>query len=154
MENNCEINNLQFKRYIISRHAEWFWAVIAVIAFTMIGISIPEGLFPANYLRAGFALCFVLCLPGFVLLKLLFPLERNIESLLHTSSLLYRLFLSVGLSIVISSTVGLILHFSYWGLELVPLALSIACLTIVLAVIGLFRNFSLWSASVKISEDS
>ena len=154
MENSYKTDNLQFKSYIISLDAVWFWAVIAVIAFTMISISIPEELYPANYLRAFFGLGFVLCLPGFVLLKLLFPLERNIEHLLPTPSLLNRLFLSVGLSIIISPSVGLILHFSSLGLELVPFALSIACLTIVFAVIGLFRSFSLWSSSVKVSTNS
>ena len=90
----------------------------------------------------------------FTLEKLLFPLERNIEHLLPTPSLLNRLFLSVGLSIIISPSVGLILHFSSLGLELVPLAVSIACLTIILAVIGLFRSFSLLSASVRVLTDS
>jgi uncharacterized membrane protein len=147
MEKKYELNYLQLKSYVRSRHAVWFWAVVAIVTVTMISISIPDGHYPANYVRVVLTLSFILGLPGFVLLKLLFPLERNIKPLLQTSSLLNRLFLSVVLSMIISPSVGLILHFSPWGLELVPLLLSLACLTIVFATIGLLRSFLLEPSS-------
>ncbi len=66
-------------------------------------------------LRTGLMLPFILFLPGYALVLALFPENDRLEGVARAS-------LSCGLSFVISALLGLILHYTPWGIQAVSLA--------------------------------
>jgi len=63
--------------YLFSTHAAWFWIIITLSVATAITVfTITEEAFPYIYIRYLLGSIFVLFLPGFSLIKTLFPSSR------------------------------------------------------------------------------
>ena len=119
--------------YLFTMNAYWFWMIILLSILTTITVfTIPEKAFPYAYIRYLLGSIFILILPGFSLIKTLFPTSEinNIE----------RTVLSIGMSIVLVPLVGLLLIYTPWGITLTPITLSLLALTIFLAITGLLRE--------------
>ena len=84
--------------------------------------------FPSSILRSLIGIPFVLFFPGYVTLALLFPNKNDI-------SVVERVALSLALSIVIASFLGLLLSFSPVGLKLFPSIISLYSLILIFSVI-------------------
>jgi hypothetical protein len=120
-------------KYITSTHAVWFWIIITLSISTVATIFlIPENAFPIVYLRYVLGSIFVLFLPGYSLIKALFPL-REIDNIERTA-------LSIGMSLALVPLVGLLLNYTLWGIRLTPITVSLLSLTIILSIAGLFRE--------------
>ena len=63
-------------------------------------------------LRRGSSILGVLFLPGFTLIKTLFP-TREIDNIERTA-------LSIGMSLALVPLVGLLLNYTPWGIRLTP----------------------------------
>jgi uncharacterized membrane protein len=74
----------------------------------------------------------VLFLPGYSLIKTLFP-TREIDNIERTA-------LSIGMSLALVPLVGLLLNYTPWGIRLTPITVSLLSLTIILSIAGLFRE--------------
>ena len=122
-----------FFNYIRSTHATWFWiTIILVIATTITVFTIQEDALPLVYIRNILGILFILFLPGYSLIKTLFPKhEINIKE---------RIAFSIGTSIAIIPLMGILLNNSPWGMRLTPITLSILFLTIILAISGVIRE--------------
>jgi hypothetical protein len=119
--------------YLLSGGAHWYWTVLIVTITTMIVIfSIPENLSPLVYLRYGFGIMFVLWLPGYTLIKALFP-GKELESA-------DRVALSLGMSLAIVPLAGLMLNYSPWGIRLVPIVFTLSGLTTIFATTAVIRE--------------
>ena len=119
--------------YIYSIHAVWFWVIIVLsIATTISVFTIPEKAYPYVYLRYILGSIFVLFLPGYSLIKTLFP-TREIDNIERTA-------LSIGMSLALVPLVGLLLNYTPWGIRLTPITVSLLSLTIILSIAGLFRE--------------
>lgn len=119
--------------YVRLPEARWFWVTILLLIITSISVFfITEKNFPSIYLRYLLSSLFLLFLPGFSLIKALFPAKEldDIE----------RITFSLGTSIAIVPVIGLILNYTPIGIRLIPLTLSILILTLVLASIGIYRE--------------
>lgn len=116
----------------------WFTIILASVAGFFIFV-IPENLAPLIFLRSMLGLVLILFLPGFALMKALFPNKSRIKPPLVNMANVEQVTLSVGLSLVISPLVGLILNFTPWGIRLVSVTLSLWALTIVLATVAMVR---------------
>jgi uncharacterized membrane protein len=94
---------------------------------------IPENAYPQVYIRYILGSIFVTFLPGYSLIKVLFPTKEinNIE----------RTTLSIGASITLVPLIGLILNYTPWGIRIIPITLSLLLLTTILAISGLFREY-------------
>ncbi|HWR27310.1 MAG TPA: DUF1616 domain-containing protein [Candidatus Thermoplasmatota archaeon] len=86
-------------------------------------------------LRVLFGLPFILFIPGYVLIFVLFPMkktEKGIDSI-------ERIALSFGLSIAVVPLIGLILNFTPWGIRLEPILLSLFGFIIIVGLLGWYR---------------
>jgi hypothetical protein len=120
--------------YLRSSQALWFWCVMTLALSTLISVFlIPENAYPQVYIRYILGSIFVTFLPGYSLIKVLFPTKEinNIE----------RTTLSIGASITLVPLTGLILNYTPWGIRIIPITLSLLLLTTILAISGLFREY-------------
>ena len=137
-ESNASIS---FNRYVSSSKAAWYWITILLGAAAALTIFIiPEDALPLVYLRSAFGLFFILFLPGFVLMKTLFPDVVPIKISSERMDKLERVVLSMGISLILTPMVGLILNYTPWGVRLIPLTVSLLLFTVGLATVGIFRE--------------
>jgi len=119
--------------YIFSTKAYWYWTIIAVAAVTAtLVFTVPENAYPIVYARYVLGSIFVLFLPGYSLIKALFPTKEldNIE----------RTALSIGMSLALVPITGLLLNYTPWGIRTIPVTLSLLALTIAFATAALIRE--------------
>ena len=147
-------NKLQFTKqsplpatpidYILSAKAIWYWIIITLVsATTVVVFTIPENSYPLMYLRFALGLVFLFFLPGYALIKMLFPLKVPIQRSTENKDTIERVALSFGMSLVISPIVGLILNYSPWGVRIISITLSLLLLTITFATIAILREFQI-----------
>jgi len=121
--------------YITSIHAAWFWTTIILSAATTISVfTIPEKTYPYVFLRYILGSIFVLFLPGYTLIKTLFP-TKEIDNIERTA-------LSIGMSLALVPLTGLLLNYTPWGIRLTPITVSLLALTTLLSVTGIIREHS------------
>jgi len=121
------------KSYIFSPKANWYWTIIAVAAITAaLVFTVPENAYPIVYARYVLGSIFVLFLPGYSLIKALFPTREldNIE----------RLALSIGMSLALVPITGLLLNYTPWGIRTTPVTLSLLTLTTAFATAAIIRE--------------
>ena len=121
------------RSYIFSTKANWYWTIIAVAAATAaLVFMVPENVIPIVYARHLVGSIFVLFLPGYSLIKALFPTKEldNIE----------RLALSIGMSLALVGITGLLLNYTPWGIRTTPVTLSLLALTTVFATAATIRE--------------
>ena len=143
MEKNDEEKNLKtertdnpssLERYLFSNSSYWYWFVISLAIVTaLIAFVIPENTVPLVYLRNFLGIVFVLFLPGFSLIKVIFP-KKEIDSIERTA-------LSIGMSLALVPIMGLLLTYTPWGIRTTPLTISLLALTIVLATLAIIREY-------------
>ena len=122
------------KTYIRSNEAYWFWTTTSLAIATAITVfTVPEDAYPIVYIRYVLGSIFVLGLPGFTLIKALFPSKKEMD-------IIERLALSIGLSLAIVPIVGLLLNYTPWGIRLTPITISLLALTITFATTALIRE--------------
>jgi hypothetical protein len=100
----------------------WLWVSFLTIALSLLAVSLIPDLFPLNIARWVLGSIFVLYLPGFSLIQLLFPKGKEIDSL-------ERFALSIGLSLALVPLIGLVLNFTPWGIRFLPIVAAIATFT-------------------------
>ena len=125
--------------HIRSKEAYWFWATITLLMLTAIFVStIPENTYPLAYIRHVLGAVFVLWLPGYVFTRAFFPSSRtNPSSNIESTE---RAALSIGMSLALVPLVGLLIHYSPWGLDVTTIVSSLTVLTLVFAIVALLRE--------------
>lgn len=126
--------------FFLSSWATWFWVVfgLAVVTSAMVFV-VPEGAFPLIYVRYVFGSVFVLFLPGYSLIRVLFG-SKELGGL-------ERLALSVGLSLVLVPLAGLLLNYTPWGIRTTPVTLSLLALTLAFACAAVARDYRIKKTS-------
>jgi uncharacterized membrane protein len=130
------------KDYLMSAKALWFWLVAVFSALGSFFSLFADSFFPA-FLQNIFGLILVLFLPGFVLVKTLYPITVPFKTRSVTLDIIERLVLSVGLSIVISSFLGYILYYTPWNLNKTAQTLSLLFFINVLSVVAIWREYTI-----------
>lgn len=124
------------KDYVFSIKATWYWATIIIATATTVSVFvIPENAFPMVHARYLLGSIFVLFLPGFCLLKALFPRKEldNIE----------RAALSIGTSLAIVPLTSFLLNYTAWGITTPTVIFSLLGLTITFASVALLQEFQM-----------
>jgi len=124
---------LTLRGYFLSAKAAWYWIILALAATTTTLVSIiPENVYPLVYARYVLGSIFVLWLPGYTLIKALFPTKEldKIE----------RITLSIGMSLALVPLTGLLLNYTPWGIRTTPITLSLLALTITFATAAIIRE--------------
>jgi len=119
--------------YLFSTKVSWYWITIALALTTTIAVfTIPEKAVPIVYARYVLGSVFVLYLPGYSLIKALFPTKEldRIE----------QIALSIGMSLALVPITVLLLNYTPWGIRTTPVTLSLLALTTALATAALIRT--------------
>lgn len=130
------------KDYMLSTQATWYWLIVALaLATTTAVFTIPEEASPIVYARYVLGSVFVLLLPGYSLIKALFPTKEldDIE----------RLALSIGMSLALVPITGLLLNYTPWGIRTTPITLSLLALTITFATAAVVREHQFKSQDTR-----
>ena len=119
--------------YLKTTESTWYWIIIILaIATALTVFTIPENSYPLIYIRYLLGAIFVLFLPGYSLIKLLFP-EKELDNIERTA-------LSMGMSLALVPITGLILNYTPWGIRTTPVTLSLLTLTIIFATAAIIRE--------------
>lgn len=130
--------------YLKTREAHWYWiTLILATAAAISAFTIPEDTYPLIYMRYLLGSVFILWLPGYSFMKALFPREPPIKTSSKSLDSIERVALSIGMSIALVPTVGLLLNYTPWGIRLTPIILSLMTLATVLATVGMIREHEL-----------
>lgn len=113
----------------------WFWGTIILTALTIGLVSAPD-VVPFNVLRWVLGPIFLLFLPGYSFLRLLFPEELDMKKS-------ERLILSVVVSLPIIIMIGLLLNYTPFGIRLGSLIDLVSAFTVILAATATARGFML-----------
>ena len=146
-ENKLKLNKTQppllstAKEFVFSKQAIWFWTTIAIGFATAFSVfAIPENS-PIIFLRSSLGIVFVLFLPGYAFIKMLFPQRPPIPTNNNNIDNIERIALSLGMSIALSPIVGLILNYTPLGIRLTPITLSLLGLTVAFATTAILREY-------------
>lgn len=132
---------LKLTEYLHSTQAYWYWTtVILTITTTIFVFTIPEDAYPIVYARYLLGSIFVLFLPGYSLIKALFPTEVPIPTSTKELDNIERIALSIGMSIALVPLVGLLLNYTPWGIRLTPITISLLALTLTLSTAAIIRE--------------
>jgi len=131
-QREIEVNKL--RNYVFSEKAFWFWLMLFfLLAGLTTRLVISEKNYPLVYIRNFFGLIFVLWLPGYGLFRVFFYSKKK--------GFLETVVFSVGLSIAIVYLVGLLLNYSPWRLQTIPMTLSLFLSTFLFSTIALLLEF-------------
>ncbi len=132
---------LSFKNYLKTSQALWYWVILAISALTLLMVfGVPEGSLPLSYFRNALGIIFVLWLPGYSFIKVLFPVQVPIKTSTESLDAIERIILSLGMSLALVPLVGLLLNYTPWGIRLTPLVLSFLTLSLVFATVAIVRE--------------
>ncbi len=128
--------------YFFSAWSLWFWGVfgLATVASVMV-FTVSEAAFPMVYARYLFGSFFVLFLPGYSLVKVLFT-DRELD-------IVERVALSIGLSLALVPLAGLLLNYTPWGIRTTPVTLSLLGLTVVFASAAVVRDYGIQRRTIR-----
>jgi uncharacterized membrane protein len=119
----------------------WYWMIIAIGTLAAVSIfTIPVDFYPWIYARNIFGIIFVLFLPGYALIKALFPVNMPIKTSAENLEALERFALSIVMSIALVAIIGLLLNYSPWGIKLDAMVLSLLAVTLIFATAALVRG--------------
>ncbi len=142
-----------FGSFALSPYSLWFWGVMCTTAASFLILLVTSG--ALVYARYVLGSLFVLFLPGFSLVELLYPRAHSLFIWKSELDALERLALSVGLSLALVPLTGLALNYTPWGIRLVPIALSLGGLTIIFSLSALWRRHKYYRlARMEFREDS
>ncbi len=127
---------------LFSREPLWFWLSITIAIATAASVfTMPENDYPLTYLRQILGSIFILFLPGFVFLKMLYPSKVPVATSSENLDTIERIALSIGLSIALTAIAGLILNYAPWGIRLMPITISLLGFTLICALIALLHEY-------------
>ncbi len=126
---------------ILSPKLSWYWATMLFSLVAVILVLAIQGQeYPLVYLRYVMGTFFVLFIPGFTLEKALFPEGTTTKPTEVDTRSVERVALSFGLSLIITPIAALILNYTPYGLDLVPITLTILFLVILFATAAAVRE--------------
>jgi uncharacterized membrane protein len=112
----------------------WFWTTTALVFLTLVVVYTTSAVPQLTVLRYFLGTLYVLYLPGYALVEVLYPERGGLKPL-------ERLALSIGLSLAVVPLIGLVLNYTPWGIRLGPVIASLALFTLGISVVALVRKY-------------
>ena len=91
-------------------HSIWFWITVCLPIFASVSIIFSNNMPGMLYLRYILGIVYVLFLPGYVTIEALYHNKKELSPL-------EKLTISIGISLAITSLVGLALNYTPWGIS-------------------------------------
>lgn len=127
--------------YLMTADAHWYWITLFLATATTITVwAVPEDAIPAVYIRHLLGTLFLVYLPGYSLVKALFPAKSPLRTQSENLDIVERAALSLGLSIALVPIIGLLLNYTPWGIRLGQIILGSFIATTIFATIGIARE--------------
>ncbi len=120
--------------YPVSLYSLWFWLIAGFVGIVLASIYVMPQVYPFDYMRYLLGAVFVLFIPGFVLVEVLYPKADE-------DKWLGRLLSSVVLSILMVGVVGLVLFFTRGVILLDSIVTALALPVLGLGVVGVWRKY-------------
>jgi uncharacterized membrane protein len=108
---------------------------------------IPSNVLLIEDLRVIFGGVFLAFLPGYTLMRLLFPPTHKSSVNAKGIDVFERFALSLGLSLVIAPMAGLLLNYTPWGITLIPITLILVMLTLLFATAATNREYRITNSA-------
>jgi hypothetical protein len=150
LEKECKLNfrkkterhsQTSIRQHIFQK-VVWYYEIVGLsIATTISVFMIPDAAYPLTYVRIGLSTIFMLFLPGYSFIRVIFPTSFSTKTGLKNLDLVEPIALSVGLSLALVPLVCFILNYTPWGIKLIPITFSLLSLTLVFATIALLREY-------------
>jgi len=119
--------------YLFSVKATWYWITITIgLATPLVTLMATENIL-ILYARYILGSIFVLYLPGYSLIKMLFP-QKELENI-------EKGILSIVMSLTITPLNALILNYTPWGITLASVTSTLLVITFILTTIGIIREY-------------
>jgi len=112
----------------------WFWASSSIVLLTMATVFLSDLSLVFKVVRYIAGSVFVLFLPGYATVELLYPRQEDLSNL-------ERLALSIGLSLAVVPLIGLLLNYTPWGIRLGPVLGALSIYTLVLLFGAAVRKY-------------
>jgi uncharacterized membrane protein len=142
LETLASLTPASFAHYLKTAEAVWYWIVLTISILTVLAtfLVLPNS-FLLGYIRHILGIVFILWLPGYTFVKVVFPNYRSNETSEEKFHLIERIALSIGLSIALTPMIGLLLYYSSWGINLISIVLSLLVLTLFFATVAIIREY-------------
>lgn len=138
------------KNYLSAPASAWYWVTVALSIVTIILIFLAPDFFPLSLISTITGATFIVFLPGFVVVKLLFSWKSSLKSSDYIS-LIERIAFSMALSIVFVAILTLLLSYLPWTIGLIPVTLTLFVFIIVMATAAVINesNYSQRKISIE-----
>jgi uncharacterized membrane protein len=134
--------------FIFTRQAAWYWMVVTFTILTVTTVLLfPSNLFMVENVRIIFGGVFLAFMPGYTLIRLLFPIAHVANPDVKGLDVFERFALSLGLSLVLAPMAGLVLNYTPWGIALIPITLILTMLTLFFATAATNREYRITNSS-------
>jgi len=125
----------------VQQSKRWYLLVLAFSATAAtIAMTVPDNIYPEAYLKYVFGTPLVVFLPGYSLLRALFPEKMDDKSRKNNLDLVERLVLSIGVSFAVVPGLGLLLDFTPWGINQASVILSLIVFTVAISTTAVIRE--------------
>ena len=125
-----------FFSFLVDLPRSWvFWFLLGITSITFLSVYRLPSSVPWSYLRWIDGTVFLGFAPGLGLVRVLFGPRRQLDGAETVA-------LSIGLSLAVSSLVGILLNFSPGGISLDSIVFAVATLVILLACTSAARDYS------------
>jgi uncharacterized membrane protein len=111
----------------------YLYVSLVVALSAILGIYVVPSDFPFVLIRWSFGSIFVLFIPGYVAVEVLFGFSDL--------DLVERIALSIGISVALTMFIGILLNYTAWGITLTPIVISLALLTLGLDAAAFLRHY-------------
>jgi uncharacterized membrane protein len=139
-----------FTTFLFSIECACYWIIITLVLVSTFAVfTIPQDWYPLFYVRNILGVIFVLFLPGYTFIKVFFPAKVPNKTFSEPLANIERVALSVGISIALTSIVGLILYFSPIGIGVNQITLSILALTTIFATTAMIREYNAKTITIQ-----
>ena len=128
--------------YLKTERATWFWVTLATALGTLVAVFvIPETTTPWVYIRYTLGSVYILWLPGYTFLRVLFPVKRSEKGNTKSLDAIERVVFSIGVSLALVPLTGLLLNYTPWGIRLTSIVLTLLALTLIFSGAALIREY-------------
>jgi uncharacterized membrane protein len=133
---------VKLKEYLFSLKSLWYWGIIVLVILANFLIFLaPSDNSILLLVRNFVGLAIVFYLPGYSIIKVLYPVSVPFKTQSNMLDAIERIALSLGLSLAVVPVVGFALYYLPFGLDLFPLSESLFSLTLVLSTLAIMREY-------------
>jgi uncharacterized membrane protein len=130
---------------VFSKHTQWYWFIVILEMSLGILLVLPE-IFPFIWIRYVLGAIFVLYLPGYTIVRVLYT-DKTLD-------LVERNALSIGLSLSLVPLIGFILDFTPWRIGLTAIISTLMIVVTGVSTFALYQQLMKDNAHVSANEDT